>query len=87
MITDVLDKPELSDGHVFNRKIDVLKQYELHCYQVCYYLLGCETKAHQASLACIEYLFTDSTFYLQDHTDRLKLVRQLAMHHSLAILH
>jgi len=87
MKTDVLDKPELSDAHVFDRKIDVLKQYELHCFQVCYYLLGCETKAHQASLACIEDLFTDSAFYLQDHIDRLKLVRQIAMRHSLAFLH
>lgn len=87
MKTAVQDRPMISEYIELQSKASILKQYELLCYQVCYYLLGCETKAHQASSASMEHLFGDSCFYGQEESDRLKTVRKTAMHYSLTLLH
>jgi hypothetical protein len=85
--TAVQDRPQKNEYIEIHSKAAILKQYELLCYQVCYYLLGCETKAHKASLASMECLFGDSLFYGQEEPDRLKTVRKTAMHYSLSMLH
>lgn len=84
-------KSNVLDHHIeineLSSKADILKQYENHCFQVCYYLLHCEKKAFEASLASIEHLFSDTNFFCKEEVDQLKAVRKTAMHYSLAMLH
>jgi len=67
----------------WERKAAVLKQYELHCYQICYYLLQSEAKALQAAVASIEHLIRDAAFFCKPDPDKLEIVRKTAIRYSL----
>lgn len=74
---------ELRRGEL-QRRAAVLKQYECHCYQVCYYLLRNEEKALQAATACMKHLFGEVSFFNGDDAERLRNIRSMAIRFSLS---
>lgn len=60
-----------------------VRRYEQHCYQVCYYMLRCETMALEAALASVEALLKDHSFYMREDRDQLEVVKKTAIRCSL----
>lgn len=68
---------------VLNHRGNVLKEYELLCYQVAYYLLQQEEIAVHASLSALTELLYDDGFYTSSADMQKELVKKAVMRHSL----
>ncbi|WP_028560052.1 hypothetical protein [Paenibacillus pinihumi] len=70
----------------FQSKIKILKQYEVECFQVCFYLIGEREAAHKAAEETIVDLFACDSFWKADNVMRSKAIRSAAFRHCTKIL-
>ncbi len=65
-------------------KIDVLRQYEIYCYQICHYLLTCESHASLAAEAALLHIAEDTCFFTDSDEVRKEKIRQTSIRVSLS---
>ncbi|WP_156043116.1 hypothetical protein [Paenibacillus sp. UNC451MF] len=60
-----------------------VKEYEVRCYQICFYILQNEAKALQAALACVEALLLNDSFFKMQVNEQQEAVRKASIRYSL----
>ncbi|MGM0884459.1 MAG: hypothetical protein ACQEXQ_25895 [Bacillota bacterium] len=68
---------------LLRQRAAVLKQYEVFCYQVAYYLLEDETLAAQAASQALFELLQDEEFYYQNEYVQKQKIKQSVIKNSL----
>ncbi|MBU7320771.1 hypothetical protein [Paenibacillus oleatilyticus] len=81
----VKDRNETSIPLTFGEKTELLKRYEVYCYQVAFYLLQQEAGARLAAEEALLALYKlDGFFALPEH-ERKEKVKAAAIRHALAV--
>lgn len=70
----------------FERKVAILKQYEIFGYQVAYYILENETRAAEASAEALKEIFRDEQFFYLTQPQQEQRTKQICMKHCLSII-
>ncbi|HJV46918.1 MAG TPA: hypothetical protein VJ824_14465 [Bacillota bacterium] len=70
---------------LFDEKIEILKKYEIYCYQVTFFLLKKEKTAIEAATYSLFELSQDEEFFLLDDLSQKRRVKSLAMKNSVIL--
>ncbi|MFX3632313.1 MAG: hypothetical protein ACE3L7_22350 [Candidatus Pristimantibacillus sp.] len=76
-------KPATECKHELHQKAEVLKQYEVYCYQIAYFILEKEALAMQAATQSLMELVQDEQFFLQSQTVQRQMTKKVVMKQSL----
>lgn len=68
---------------LYYKRSNILREYEIYCYRICFYLLECEKLALQAAETTLYQLFFDHLFYLQDDKARKMQVLKASINGAL----
>lgn len=66
-----------------HQKAAVLKQYEVYCYQIAYFILEKEALAIQAATQALIELVQDEQFFHQSQTVQRQMTKKAVMKQSL----
>ncbi|NIK75180.1 hypothetical protein FHS15_000278 [Paenibacillus castaneae] len=73
----------ISRKQELQRKAAVLKQYEVYCYQMAYFLLEDEALAAQAAKQALFHLLNDETFFLDHEQLQKQKTKQITIKYAL----
>ncbi|RAV23224.1 hypothetical protein DQG23_03260 [Paenibacillus contaminans] len=69
----------------WNDRLSILKELEIKCYSVCFYLLQCEKQACRAAQHVLLRLAQSDSFFHADPQTRQRILRSESMKCSLTI--
>jgi hypothetical protein len=64
---------------------EVLKEYELYCYRIAFYLLEREEPAVLATKQALIELAQNECFFIENNVERWKMAKKATVKHSLAL--
>ena len=67
------------------KRVSQLRNYEIYCYRICYYVLDAEQLAIEATKQTLHHLFHDGDFFLADNLQQKKYVKQISMKYALHV--
>jgi hypothetical protein len=73
------DRPDIQ------RTVAILKQYEIYCYQIAYFLLSSECAAVRAVSNALLELGSDSELYHLPDSERREKAKRITVKHSLKV--
>lgn len=67
----------------FEKRVSQLRNYEIYCYRICYYVLDTEQLAIEATKKTLIHLFHDGDFLLANKLQQRLYVKQVSMKYAL----
>jgi hypothetical protein len=72
---------------ILQERVHIVRQYEVHCYSVCYYILQDEKKAIKAAQEVVKRLIQDDNFFSRSDLSIEQYIKKESMKQSLQVIY
>lgn len=68
---------------MMNTRLNILRNYETYCYQICYHMLRDERLAVETAKQALIDVYQEAEFFGRSHRERQEMIRRIAVRRSL----